>query len=68
MTTAALKDNPCTPGCPDRSGTCHGDCPKFKEYDAANQARRKARQKSRPCQEYERDKGARAERKQRANK
>lgn len=68
MTTAALRDNPCKPDCPRRNDHCHGDCPDYAVYNAANEVRREARQKNRPCQEYERDKGARAERKQRANK
>ena len=68
MTTIALKDNPCTRDCPDRSGTCHGDCPKFAKYNAKNEARRAAKRKDWPCHEYTRDKGTRAERKQRANK
>ncbi len=37
--------SPCAKDCPDRSGTCHGTCAKYKEFERKNAERREAKQK-----------------------
>lgn len=31
-----MDENPCAVDCPERSGDCHGSCPKYKAYYQAN--------------------------------
>ena len=45
-----MYENPCKPDCPDRSPTCHTECPKYAAYYILNDLLRDQRYKEKQTQ------------------